>query len=258
MRQQIIVRKTLRKLLLFSIIISCILFSCKKIDTTPAKLHGSNFAEIFFESKTTPSKEVADVIEKLKAQNERNNFVHNLPANCGLPLWDKVVFPKQNNPAQSFGEDGSITTDNVLIPLTVNGYNISTLITGVRISDTSYRIKWYTINDLYNLCHVQNKNIRQAESLLSMFLYMESSVFNKVDFYNIPKDLFPSIAGISQTDSTKQIKLKHKGIFENTNQQTQGLFYEYCFYIPSGECNCNGPCDWDDPCPQCIVLKFFA
>lgn len=248
----------LKKLLLFSLIVCSILFSCKKIDITNTDTQPQNFAEKFFATKKIPSKEVAEVIANLKVENERTGFVNKLPANCGLPVWDKLVLPKQNNPSESFGEDGSITTDNVLVPLTVNGYNISSVITGVRISDTSYQLKWYTINDLYNLCHAKNKNIRQAESLLSMFLYMEGSVFDKVDFYNIPKDLFPSIAGVSQSDSTKHIKLKHKEISVETNQQTQSLIYWSCSYIPSGVCNCAGVCDWNNPCPTMYCTATFC
>jgi hypothetical protein len=247
----------LKKLILFSIIVCSILFSCKKIDTSAPNQKDSNFAENFFTTKTTPSKEVADLIEKLKQENNRNGFVSKLPSNCGLPLWDKLVFPKKAE-TQSFGEDGSINTDNVFIPLTVNGYCISTIITGEKINDTSYQLKWYTATDLYNLCYAKDKNIKKAESLLSLFLYIESSIFNRTDFYRIPKDLFPTIAGISLTDSTKQIKIKHKEISVSTNEQTQSLIYTYCFYIPSGECNCNGPCDWDDPCPTMYCSEIFC
>ena len=66
MRQQIILPKALKKLLLLSLMVCSILFSCKKNDIEVTNFHEQNFVEKFFSTKTKPSKEVADVIEKLR------------------------------------------------------------------------------------------------------------------------------------------------------------------------------------------------
>jgi len=232
---------------LFSLLIFLVIYSCTKTDFLAGESASKeNYAEKFFATKIPPTNAIAKVIEKLKHENERTSFVNKLPKNCGLPVWDKLIFPKKVS-VSSFGEDES--SDNVIIPLTVNGYSISTIIMRKSINDSSYQVKWYTASDLYNVCYAQDKNVKNAESLLALFMYMESSTFGRTDFYNVPKDLFSSISGASQTDSTKHIELKFKEITTDIDTQTQSLIYWSCFYIPSGVCNCNGPCDWRNPCP---------
>ncbi|MBL7702418.1 MAG: hypothetical protein JNM14_09215 [Ferruginibacter sp.] len=194
------------------------------------------------------------MIEKLKQENERTGFVNKLPKNSGLPVWDKLVFPKKWQP-QSFN-DYELGTGNFIIPLTSNGYSISMIITGKKISDSSYTIRWFTANDLYNLCYeATNNDIKKAESLLAYFIYMENVVFDRTDFYHVPKKIFPTISGESQTDSTKYIKLKYIDFTEDTNQNTQELVGWSCFHVPSGVCNCTSyPCDWRNGCSYCSAV----
>lgn len=119
-------------------------------------------------------------------------------------------------------------------------------------------MRWFTSADLYDVCYASDKNIHHAESLLALFMYVESSIYDRTDFYNIPKDLLTNIPGVSQTDSTKHIMLKHKDISIDTDPQTGGFVYWSCWYIPSGQCNCPGPCDWRNPCPTMFCTNIVC
>ncbi|MCC7378729.1 MAG: hypothetical protein IT255_05185, partial [Chitinophagaceae bacterium] len=189
MYQRIYVSANQKKLLLLSIIILGILYSCKKFDITLPGTPDIKLQEDFFKTKEPVSKEALGVIQLLKQQNERNAFVTQLPRNCGLPVWSKLIFPKISiTQSLSFFGDSSENTNNIIVPLTASGNNISTIITGKKINDSTYQLYWFTVDDLYNLCHAPNKNIKQAESLLGLFLSMESATFGRTDFYHIPKD----------------------------------------------------------------------
>jgi hypothetical protein len=164
-----LLQKRFKVWLLFSFILSVSIYSCTKFDISlqSTALHDADFSEKFFQSKSQPTPQVAAIIEKLKRENNRTGFILKLPANCGLPVWDKLAFPKKTS-SQSFGE--VYTDDNIIIPLTSNGYSVSTVITATLTDDTEYSLKWYTATDLYNVCYAMDKDVKKAESLLALFI----------------------------------------------------------------------------------------
>jgi len=185
-------RQRIKFLLWFLPLAFIIFYSCTKTDLSPVQTgDNENFVEIFFATKTPINKETANLIEVLKKQNNRTGFVLELPSNCGLPIWDKLVFPKKSQ-APSFN-DYELYTGNFMIPLTSNGYSISMIITGEKINDSSYTVRAFTATDLYNVCSTAtDNNIKNAESLLASFIYMENIAFDRTDFYHIPKKNIPN------------------------------------------------------------------
>jgi hypothetical protein len=211
MRQRITAQKTLKKLLLFSLIVSNILFSCKKFDTNASVLHEENFAQKFFETKLQPGPEVATIIELLKAENERTGFVNKLPKYCGLPVWEKILITRQpENNAEityssashgpSYNEEfteGSSST--VIIPLSINNSNLSSLVVAT-ISSSDVTVNCYTANDdLYNTTHGSNVDTTAATKSLVLFFYMENRTYGSTTFYNLPEDLFPHVTSLDST-----------------------------------------------------------
>ena len=201
MRQRIINQKALKKLLLLPLMVCSILFSCKKNDIEVTNFNEQNFVEKFFSTKTTPSKKVADVIEKLKQENERTGFVNKLPKNCGLPVWDKIAIQKHVNNDETFynpakhGPSDNFETfedssENIIIPLSMNNSNLSSIIIVENIANIAI-INCYTTNDyLYNVAHGATVDTTFAMQQLALFFYMENRTYGTTTFYHIPANLF--------------------------------------------------------------------
>jgi hypothetical protein len=172
-------RLKLLTLFTFSIFV---LHSCKKIDNLTPLSHEENFAVKFFTIKSTITGDLPAAIENLKQENNKTGFVNKLPANCGLPIWDKALLPKPTN-----GE-----ANDIVIPLTLNNTNLSSIIVAHRLKD-SYEIRYYSVGQLYDLAHQQNFTPAQkkiAENDLRLFFFLENRSFGTKIFYHIPADLF--------------------------------------------------------------------
>jgi uncharacterized membrane protein YgcG len=202
MQQRIFNKLALKKLLLLSLIICSILFSCKKNDIEVTNFHDQNFVEKFFYTKTKPPQVVEDIIDKLKQENERTGFVSKLPKNCGVPVWEKIVIqkhakhdemfegPAKHGPSASFETFEEESNVNIIIPLSINNSNLSSIIVVEDLYNATI-INCYTTNDyLYNVAHGAMIDTSLAMQKLALFFYMENRTYGTTKFYHIPANLF--------------------------------------------------------------------
>lgn len=239
--------------------------ACKKTDFNQPLLHERDFLERFFQTKGQVSDEVKNIIEKLKAENERIGFVTKLPANCGFPIWEKTTIHKWvigdeahtsnfNSPthgpsANMYESEGDSTVVSV-IPLTITNNDLSSILV-VKEENGQTNIQCYTVNDyLYQLCHSTNVNIAEAERMLELFMVTEFKAFGTSKFYNIPLYIFANRHCDTMPNGKKSIEI----FVPQTNPSTNLAQFE-CYYIPSGYCNCTGgSCqDWQTGCWYCSI-----
>ncbi len=107
-----------------------------------------------------------------------------------IPVWDKVEYKKSTNLARGLSD----STEEYVIPLTVNDKSLSSLLeikaTPTNITD----IDNYTTNDyLHKKVHEPNADVQKMMELLVMFFYMENKAFGNIEFFNIPAKYFPQI-----------------------------------------------------------------
>lgn len=126
--------------------------------------HAESFEKQFFETKTPPNDVVARVIALLKTENEKTGFVNKLPANCGLPVWEKLLICPLNQADKEFtfgrgiSHGPSANTENyteggdstIILPLTISTVNLSSIMI-IQVVNNVVSIDCYTVNeDLYN------------------------------------------------------------------------------------------------------------
>lgn len=260
MKQQNKQRYFIRYLSIFAILISIVLLktSCTKLDVNyqPNQVHPSNFVEQFFATKTTPTPVVANLIQKLKDENQRTGFVNNLPKNCGLPIWEKVVFKKSSNhnddaslysPAKH-GPSANLTEDSTevdVIPLSITDSALSSLLV-VKDDNGTITTNCITTNDdLYNNLHNSAIDSISKVNNLLWFMFMENQTFGTNIFYHIPATILNNGA-IIDAQGNRIIQ----GIQTQTNT---GNFGEICWTF------CCGICYGNDPyCPNggCTTICF--
>jgi hypothetical protein len=241
----------LKKLLLFSIIVCSIFYSCKKLDVSYPGLQNQtlNFKENFFATKTNVNKEVAALIEKLKMENGRTDFVNKLPNDCGLPLWDKIQIMQTNTSSlgQREADSSVIELDDatLIIPLSISNSALSSIIIAKPL-DTGYSIECKTTNySLYNLCHKSVADSSKAENELTLFLFMEKLCFGTTKFYNIPSHLFSKVTGTNTMGKSVTIGNSETG---SNFIQTICIEIEHCV-------GCSGTCD---RCPICLEIRCWT
>ncbi len=231
----------------------CILSACKKMDSSMPVLHDNNFVEKFFTPKMKVNPVVAGVIAKLKAENDRTGFINQLPANCGLPIWNKLLIKRDANTEPGFSSAmGDSSSDIIIIPLTINNENLSSLLIA-KETENGYLISCPTTNEqLYEICHNPNLNKVEAEMLLGLFIYMENKVFAKTKFYFIPLQLFPENKKEPYNSETKSIEI---ATIPDTSANGSNFMGMSCWYEQGPICTCGpGGCiDWQNGCTDCSV-----
>lgn len=100
------------------------------------------------------------------------------------------------------------STISIIIPLTTNNSNLSSIIIGEIINDT-FSINCYTTNNyLYNVTHGTNVDTTRAKDNLATFFYMENYTFGTTQFYHIPPDLFGRSTALD-IDGNKTITIQN-------------------------------------------------
>lgn len=230
-------------LLLFILSLVFIQHSCKKTDFATA-VADQDLKKDFFTPTGAISKQIQGYITILKQENDRRNFVNALPRNIGRPIWEKLGIRPMMNTAARGGDSG---THFLVIPFAPSGAYLHGLLIAIP-SDTGYRTTYYSKEFLNTVCHQSNKDIPQVESLLGLFMMMENTLFNRTDFYHIPRDIFLTNARIVLTDSTKIASMTAA-----EEDGGEGKAPPLCYLVPSGVHHTNeqGACDWTTNCSTC-------
>jgi hypothetical protein len=230
------------------IIIISVIVSCTKMDLSQQS-PAQQFKDNFFTPHKNVSPQILGIIELLKRENAKHNFVNALPQSIGLPVWDKI----QTRRIQQGLAKGDSGEHFIVIPFAPDGTYLTGLLIAVP-SDTDYVVTYYSKELLKEVCYAQNKNVEQVENLLGQFMMMDNYLFGRTDFYHVPRDIFPTNARIILSDSTKIASLSKGGGGEENTQGT-GL-PDNCYLVPSGLHHPleEGPCDWALSCSVCSAI----
>jgi hypothetical protein len=177
--------------------------SCRKAEFYQS-LSNADRSEHFFRTGST-NKKVLDIIAMLKSENENTGFVNKLPSKSGLPVWEKMIRQARSNSSAREGDDSS---GNIIIPMTTNNEDLSSLIIVAERPDGTLDIQCKTTNEyLYSLTHGSPLDTASAMYDLNMFFYMEHRAFGTTRFYHIPSTLFPNL-GTPDTHGDKTVIIK--------------------------------------------------
>ena len=177
-------------------------FSCKRLDIKSGIDVNRN--QHFFTLKAVVSKSTKKLIDKLQLLNEQNGFVNTLADKEGTPVWDKVTIKKATTLARGLAD----STEEYIIPLTVNEKSLSSLLEIKATPTNIIDIDNYTTNDYLNKkVHEPNADVQKMMELLTMFFYMENKTFGNIEFFNIPAKYFPQITKLD-VNGNKTIVIK--------------------------------------------------
>jgi hypothetical protein len=242
-------------LLLLSFVFTFLFYSCKKTDSfTEPPVQKENLAEKFFETKTPLTKEIAGIIEQLKKENAASNFINKLPANIGLPVWNKVALQKEPDYAASSNSFGfyagsDSATADIILPLTNNNTGLSGILMAHPTTD-GYTISSYTIDQLYSVCHGNKIDTARATRELVLFFYLENLVFGTTKFYHIPAKLFPK-STVLDADGNKTINILP--VTENNSGGSSLMVLEIC--VTTVNCPYPGSCSGENgSCDRCMEV----
>jgi hypothetical protein len=177
--------------------------SCTKIDTTE-KVNTSEISTTeFFHSSKTLSVGISKIVEKLKREDLRSNFVKNLPKDCGMPIWDKLVVQRETNNLEnnasarensSTSSAGGVTSEVIIVPLTVTNNSLSSVLLATELNDSTWLISCKMVNFyLYYVTHTASVDTSFSKKALALFLFVENNTFGTTIFHNIPANLFPDV-----------------------------------------------------------------
>lgn len=253
---------TLKNLLIYFLSITFFI-GCKKTDTKTESPNSTSYAEKFFEKSLGINEQTEKLINLLKTENEKSNFLASLPANAGLPVWDKLIKDKSTQKGNK-GQRGVIAdkNGNFIIPLSNDNFTLSAVLFALYQGD-KYNFYCYTNDYAYKVCNDPYYTVEEREKVLALFLYMSNYVFNISEFQNIPKELFLDVRGKEDGPFHKYLFLKPVKEPKNLPETTyvENLkFVEVCFKSWSANtCTCMEPspetCDW---CDICTVTKCFG
>ena len=149
------------------------------------------------------------ILNKLKMQNEKANWINNLPMFCGKPLWNYMKFIKMpEEPSLAAGED-SIPLDHIIIPMSANGQNLSALLFCTQQKDGSYFNYCYTVNgNLYNDLHNGKLDTIEATQRFLLFAFLEKTIYGREKFEHLPKYLLAAAEGLEENSWYKKLEMK--------------------------------------------------
>jgi hypothetical protein len=179
-------RNCLQTALLLMITAFFSLLSCTRRDFTTMPPHEPGFEQSFFNTTPGTSAPVQRIIQLLWEKNEKTGFVKNLPAHCGLPLWQKLAVQKSRGLLR--GGDSSST---IIIPLTESNQSLSSILVATQEEDSISTVTCYDVNHyLYSICHTPGIDTTWVKNQLLLFFFMENRSFGTTIFYHLPNHLF--------------------------------------------------------------------
>lgn len=201
--------------------------SCRKVEFYQS-IPNVDRSERFFKTSST-NKDVLNIIALLKHENARTGFVNNLPLKSGFPIWEKTVRQAKSNAITREGED---STGTIIIPMTTNDADLSSLIIVAERPDGTLDIHCKTTNEyLYSRTHESPLDTARAIYDLTMFFYMEHWAFGTTKFYHIPESLLPNI-GIPDTHGDKTVVIKDDTTNSGSILPTVWICVEYLYLCP--------------------------
>lgn len=246
----------------------CLIQSCKKTNVDGAGSIDAGYAYKFFTKPANSSAETDAAINLLRNENDKNDFISRLPAEAGVPVWNRLIEQRPTNKTR-LAERGTIgdRKGNLLIPLSNDNQTLSALLFAMK-KDDKYEFYCYSNHYAYQVSFSDKYSIKQREKVMGLFMSMSNYVFGIHDFVGIPKDLFTDLKGAmpGKDDKTKRMSLV------KYNEAPPDILIadevvgpvSFCAYHFSGNCSCPGNpndvealCqDWWQPCSYNVCSEW--
>lgn len=224
------------------VLLTFLLLGCRNEDFVNQSANTKREEEFFREalSKTARIKNGNTIVAALKKQNDRSHFVSKMKDQSGLPVWDRVITIKNSKVANK-GEGGD-DFEELIIPLTENDKDLSSILSIKKNTDNSYSYENINNNDVKGIVYNTQIDKTFREQILSTFITVDHLTFSSdAVYWNIPDDLYSFIPE-SQTYPQRRFKINV------ANQETDGSANNllstnvYClnFQIDDPNCSCHG------------------
>jgi hypothetical protein len=214
----------------------------KKQDLTTSNslTDGKVITQRFFTSATSLNQRGASILNFLKNENDKKEFVIETVSKIGYPKWDKMIttIQKSNANVSSFG-GGSDTVTSILPFVQEQDTTVKAcLIINSTIDDTSY---YYLCDWQYHLIAEADGNSYNQEKFATFFMKLNKEVFDYTVFNVTDSSLFSMYP-----KNAVRIKLEDNSttnLYEVCETVTI-YYFEECPYPNSVECS--------DGCDHCI------
>jgi hypothetical protein len=159
-------------------------FFCRKLKDVEA-IPENSITQKFFQVPEDASHALISVINDIKKQNDKHNFVNQLTGKYGYPEWDKSaanVPVKNNTNSPNFRNATGDSLQVFLIPFRATDSSVSSYLTCARNGD-EFTYRYYKKDNLSSL-YAANDTIKFLRSgLLSVFGHFEKNINNKDSIY---------------------------------------------------------------------------
>lgn len=215
--------------------------SCqKKIEFNETETQYADIETRFFNLLPNADPMLQKVANDLKKKERTKPFIRNWVKNNGYPLWNKAVVMKggDRNNTRS-GQD--VSDSFALIPFSIPGSNSVRSVLNSRINDTiDYR---FLQQHKYWQAGFTNSNASNANSFMSLIMYVDNLSFGHENFWFRDSRLFKENPVASDSGKYKFIQFKP----HTANGRATGLVYQVCYdvFAPCGPAN---GCPPDAPC----------
>ncbi|MDR2832412.1 MAG: hypothetical protein LBV67_01705, partial [Streptococcaceae bacterium] len=216
--------------------------SCRNENLSENYANSQREKEFFKDAmnKTSHLKNGNNIVQMLISENEKSHFVSKIIDQKGLPVWGKLMISKKSRP-QSKGEDENNDFDELIIPLSENGQNLSSILYVDKNLNNSFIFNNINNDILKNTIFNSQIDKNYREQLLSSFLIVDKLVYDTPLYHNIPDDLYTFIPE-NTTYSNRRFSIH---IDENSQSETgdsAGFVAEICFTfeIDDPNCSCHG------------------
>jgi hypothetical protein len=162
--------------------------SCKK-ETDLSQRKEVKFENDFFRYSDNLNVKTIDLISKLKNENTKTKFVNEIPAKWGSPIWEKIIWDKNNLNYATADSSYQDSSGNIIIPFTINNNDVNAILIAKELQN-GFSFVFYTTEYLSNISNDTTLNPSDVEAKLLMFFYSQNMIYGTKDFYNIPSHLF--------------------------------------------------------------------
>lgn len=208
--------------LLWFAVLAFLMLGCRNetiiSDTKNESLESEFFKNIEQRLLNNPQKN--SIINRLKKENEKSNFIQNLNNHNGKVYWKKINLVNELKVSKtSKGFENEIYIN---IPFSDNSKLTS--VSFLKLSDTDFWVKDIDNSDLEVL--IKNDSIprKDREELLINYLLLDKMIFNTEVYKEIPSDLFPEI--IDNGQNTKNLRIKAYHVPDTTSNLEEQLCLE--------------------------------
>ncbi len=139
---------------LTGIFLSFLIFSCKKINDIKKVDIDRNLSFFYLEKPLDSERQ--KIYEILKKQNDETGFVNDLPSNCGIPIWEKILIEEKIS-NREMGD----SLEDIIIPLTISNEDLSALLK-LESENGVYVIQCYLTNLLKEYCFSNNPSYKST------------------------------------------------------------------------------------------------